>query len=247
MLKVARIDGTDLMNAVAGARTCWDSMDKSDSDNKYIGVSDMKLLDRLFNKTKHESVFEHAVNTFYVSGISRAVLQEIVRHRMNSISVKSTRFTLKKLAKSGIDLLKGKTPMELRAALEELSSDEIESEYGQILEDASAHLVLIGNHRINLRNVINLHELLKEFRNDTSLSNDVGKYGLTEALKVSLVISINLRSMKNMLRLRLASSALPEFRILMHGILQEMPRQQYELLKPTVDEVLPKKNKEKKE
>lgn len=53
-------------------RTCWDSHDESDT-------------------------LEHLVYTFDIDGISRACLQELARHRMASLSVNSTRYTLKKL------------------------------------------------------------------------------------------------------------------------------------------------------
>ena len=39
------------------------------------------------------------VYTFYIEGISRACLQELVRHRAASLTVKSTRYTLKELLK----------------------------------------------------------------------------------------------------------------------------------------------------
>ena len=40
---------------------------------------------------------EHITYNFYVQGISRACLQELARHRIASLSVKSTRYTLKEL------------------------------------------------------------------------------------------------------------------------------------------------------
>jgi len=49
----------------------------------------------------HESVLEHLVYTFDIEGISRACLQELARHRITSMTVKSTRYTLKELAEAG--------------------------------------------------------------------------------------------------------------------------------------------------
>ena len=43
-------------------------------------------------KTGHMSVFEHAYFTFHVSGISRACLAQLSRHRHLSLSVRSQRF-----------------------------------------------------------------------------------------------------------------------------------------------------------
>ena len=74
-------------------RTCWQSFDKSDNG----GEKDKELIDRVGNKFKHASTLEHLVYSFYIQGISRALLQELARHRMASLSVKSTRYTLKEL------------------------------------------------------------------------------------------------------------------------------------------------------
>lgn len=48
-------------------------------------------------KNKHLSCIEHAVLSFEIDGISRGCLQELVRHRIASYTVASTRFRLRKL------------------------------------------------------------------------------------------------------------------------------------------------------
>ena len=52
---------------------------------------------KVCNKYKHSSALEHVSLTFDIDGISRACLQELARHRMTSLTVKSTRYTLKEL------------------------------------------------------------------------------------------------------------------------------------------------------
>jgi len=74
-------------------RTCWQSFDNSDDG----GQKDKDLINRVGNKFKHSSTLEHLTYTFYISGVSRALLQELARHRIASPSVKSTRYTLKEL------------------------------------------------------------------------------------------------------------------------------------------------------
>lgn len=74
-------------------RTCWNSHDKSSKE------ADKELIYRVGNKLKHASTLEHIVYHFHIKGISRACLQELARHRMASLSVKSTRYTLKELKK----------------------------------------------------------------------------------------------------------------------------------------------------
>ena len=75
-------------------RTCWNSHNKSDK-----GKLDESLIYRVGNINKHKSVLEHLFYSFDIKGISRACLQELARHRMASLSVKSTRYTLKELNK----------------------------------------------------------------------------------------------------------------------------------------------------
>jgi len=78
-------------------RTCWQSFDNSDDG----GEKDKDLINRVGNKFKHSSTLEHLTYTFYIAGVSRALLQELARHRMASPSVKSTRYTLKELKECG--------------------------------------------------------------------------------------------------------------------------------------------------
>jgi len=76
---------------------CWDTPSKSISHM-------LDRMDRVGNKNKHGSTLEHIQYTFDIDGISRACLQELARHRMASLSVKSTRYTLKELRAVGANL-----------------------------------------------------------------------------------------------------------------------------------------------
>ena len=68
-----------------------------------IGNKDKELIHRVGNKNKHSSTLEHLNYTFDIDGISRACLQELARHRHTSLSVKSTRYTLKELKEADIE------------------------------------------------------------------------------------------------------------------------------------------------
>jgi thymidylate synthase (FAD) len=92
-LQVTLLHHTPLTICSNAIRTCWQSFDKSDDG----GEKDRDLIDRVGNKFKHASTLEHLSYNFYIKGISRALLQELARHRMASLSVKSTRYTLKEL------------------------------------------------------------------------------------------------------------------------------------------------------
>lgn len=119
-IKVTLLHHTPLYISADGARTCWDSFDKSDtcrhenfSDNNalkiemcddccaisktvHIGTRDLALIDRVGNQFHHASILEHITFNFFIDGISRACLQEVSRHRHTSLSVKSSRYVLAK-------------------------------------------------------------------------------------------------------------------------------------------------------
>ncbi|MCK9578613.1 FAD-dependent thymidylate synthase [bacterium] len=66
-------------------RTCYQSYSKitEDSSSRFI---------RMILENEHESVLEHASATFRISGISRAMTHQLVRHRLASYSQKSQRY-----------------------------------------------------------------------------------------------------------------------------------------------------------
>ena len=76
---------------------CKDFSNYYKEDNERTGPKDRELIHRVGNKNKHASTLEHINYTFDIDGISRACLQELARHRHASMSVKSTRYTLKEL------------------------------------------------------------------------------------------------------------------------------------------------------
>lgn len=110
-IKVTLLHHTPLYIASDGARTCWSSQDKSDTERTYedipfgktrslttikIGPKDLALIDRVGNQFHHSSILEHISFNFFIDGISRACLQELARHRIASLSVKSSRYVLAK-------------------------------------------------------------------------------------------------------------------------------------------------------
>ena len=106
-MTVKLLHSTPLWVASKAIRKCWASEDKSDTLTHYdavlevfdtnTGPKDKELIHRVGNKNKHASTLEHINYTFDIDGISRACLQELARHRHASMSVKSTRYTLKEL------------------------------------------------------------------------------------------------------------------------------------------------------
>lgn len=206
--KVTLLHNSPLWIAAHGARTCWNSHDKSDTDLVegmpiICGTDDMDLIDRVGNKFKHASILEHLVYTFYITDFSRAVLQELSRHRMASPSVKSTRYTLKELKTEdpfttfGLDYLKGAKAR------------------------ATKYLVLTGEPNVDATTIVQL-ELLRRLV-AAGISNDKVKYAMPEAYKVSDQLTINARSLQNFLSLRTDKSALWEIREVAYALYEALP------------------------
>ena len=76
--------------AALAALTCH-----ANTDREFVPC---EVLARII-KAGHESILEHINLTYSIKGISRALLQELSRHRHISLSVESTRHTLKKQLK----------------------------------------------------------------------------------------------------------------------------------------------------
>lgn len=107
--EVVLLQDTGIGVAETAARTCYDSF--SNSENGVINyieenmpdakmcddineIEESNLLGDLAWTYFHHSILEHANLSFLVRGTSRGVLQEHARHRIQAISVRSTRYTM---------------------------------------------------------------------------------------------------------------------------------------------------------
>jgi thymidylate synthase (FAD) len=90
-MKVELISITDKPEKVIeqAARVCYQSGDKATPE------SAAKMLPRLL-EMGHESPFEHAYATFRITGCSRAMTHQLVRHRLMAVSQKSQRYVTEK-------------------------------------------------------------------------------------------------------------------------------------------------------
>lgn len=191
-MKITLLHYTPLNICSHAIRTCYQSFAKGDNG----GEIDMGLIDRISNKYKHSSTLEHLYFNFYIQGISRACLQELSRHRIASLSVKSTRYTLGELKKEdpfGID----------------------------DTQRARKYCLLTENKQVNMAIISaleNLRQILLE-----NISNDIAKYALPEAYLTELTWSINARSLQNFLSLRSDKRALKEIRDLAYNLYNALP------------------------
>lgn len=249
-----------LFTSVTGARTCWDSFDKSDTriietcnncgstnieksiHDTYIcydcdsesmtctivdipGDKDKELIERVGLKYKHSSILEHIVFSFKIEDVSRALLQELARHRLSSPSVRSTRYTLKEF-KNEDKFCTYKLEDDL---LKLIISDEQ-------AERASKYLVWTGNSKVDGRSVLALEQLRRSV--NEGISNDLAKYSLPDSLKTELTWTINLRSLRNFLFLRLNKSALWEIQNLAMSIALAIPDNYRYLINDIIDDSL---------
>ena len=240
-IKVTLLHHTPLYIASDGARTCWSSQDKSDTIRTRpslddsprflepahirIGPKDLALIDRVGNQFHHASILEHISMNFFIDGISRACLQEIVRHRVSSFSVKSSRYTLTELKR-------------LSPFVDELGNLYVNGNGEYTNKDgilASDYLVQRSNDNVNKQNVRTL-DALRDILSDGA-SNDEAKYCMSEAYRTQLTWSINLRSLQNFLTLRTSKKALPEIQHLAHLIYESLPTDIKSLVAHCVDPV----------
>lgn len=186
LMNIKLLNFTPLEIAIKAIRKCYDSC----SDN--LGEKDMKLLESII-KNDHTSTIEHINYTFEIDGISRACLQELARHRHASLSVESTRYTLRNL-------------------IQEYKKDNfLYSDY----------LVLTGDNQMDQWSIDSLNRVISLL--EKGYKNDQAKYLLPESYKTNLILTINARSLRNFLKLRSSSKALWEIRELANNIFNAIP------------------------
>ncbi len=191
-MQITLLHHTPLYICSHAIRTCWQSFDKSDGG----GEKDRDLIDRVGNKFKHASTLEHLNYTFYIKGMSRACLQEVARHRHASLSVKSSRYTLKELKEE-------KEPLNI--------------------ERGEKYLVYTKNEAVDTASLNALNALREILL--SGASNDIAKYCLPESYKTELTYTVNARSLQNFISLRSDKAALWEIRNLAKALFEALPEE----------------------
>ncbi len=182
------IDAVDEMeyNAAYAMLTCHANTDKLQSEEPATFI-------KRAIKMGHESILEHITLTFKVNDLSRACLQELARHRHISLSVESTRHTLKKKI-LGEDILTLVSDYTLNFEGEKISAEDL--------------------------NVSFLLSMIREF---PRIPNDDLKYFIPEWWPTNLVLTLNIRELRHILKLRTSPAALQEFQDLAHKLFEAVP------------------------
>lgn len=176
-MKVELLDKKGTLELLAfAARKSHLSEDRLDSKGDTLGPNDKRLIKMLI-RLGHLSPFEHIGYTFHIEDISRTLLQEIARHRLLSLTVESTRFTLRKSLQTE-DLHKFLPPFDLtddereyyfkvyKFLLEKSKSRKNDELKYFLPESFKTSLVMTVNAR-ELRHLFDLrlgHQALYEFR-----------------------------------------------------------------------------------
>ena len=156
-------------------------------NNEGRQVDNKDFLTRII-KNKHESVLEHISLSYRIDGISRALLQELTRHRHTSASVESTRHTLRNKLKDTVwfnDL------------------------FNSVSDDMKEFLVVFA----------------KFADNHPDMPNDQLKYFIPEFWPVKLILSLNVRELRLILRLRTSPGVLKEFQVLARTLADALPEE----------------------
>ena len=179
-------------NAAYAMLICHANTDKLIS---LISKKSTKFLKRAI-KAGHYSVLEHITLTYEVTNLSRACLQELARHRHISLSVESTRHTLKEKIK-------------------DLTSKYLGTEEGMKLH---------------------IHSLSAILESCPNISNDELKYYIPEFWPTNLVLTANIRALRELIMKRTNSAALKEFQDLAHKLFEAVPDEFKYLLEDCVHE-----------
>lgn len=186
-------DGEDIMSALFGmefsGRACYQSFNKPNPLTKKNADYIRHLID-----SGHESVLEHATVNFYITGISRALSHELVRHRMFNFSQQSQRFVNEEEAR--VVLPPAIAPdSEGAGAIRRVAEKALE-EYREIVAHLQPKLEAEGLHPIAAR---------KQAR-------EAARAVLPNCIETRIAVTGNHRALRNFLWRRLDPSADAEIR-----------------------------------
>lgn len=216
-------------------------------------IDDSELLKSLAWVHHHHSILEHTNLTFYIQGTSRAVLQEYARHRLQAISVKSTRYTMSNILYAFIASFRADMPkewftdkivsfnmfvqedMDYHKLIATQIFDKLMFQYKNLLGPELFKLCL-SNENLefwNLSNEINKPEdIFRTFLTGKTKRNvgDNFKDIVDDNWKTDLVSTFNLRSLKNFLQLRNSGAAYFQIEILAKEMQRVIPEKYLNLI-----------------
>lgn len=272
--KVILLNQSGIGSAEIAARTCYDSFNNSENawvkdfpslvddihDNPpghhsiidSINSTDQsELLHDLAWTYHHHSILEHASLTYYISGTSRGVLQEHSRHRIQAISVRSTRYTMsdilyifiasqrdsdskswfiQKISELDMFVVVGQDQLFEAAQLyEKLLHQQIKLGSQEFLRTCLSKTNL---ENYNTSKSSSASDVLKSLQQGKKKRNvgDSFKWIVTDNWKVDLVVTFNLRSLKNYFDLRDSGAAWFQIQWLAEEMKKTTPKKYLKLI-----------------
>ncbi len=223
--------------AEIAARTCYDSF--ANSENEAIrqaadildvdainAIDDSDLLSQLAWVHHHHSIIEHSTLSYLVRGTSRGVLQEHARHRVQSISVRSTRYTMSSVINAFVAaVISGEGEAAFVRHVLPLDLLVVADEAYQRIEIAGMYAKLHYHYTLAPDDFLNsavaksslglletpadadtLYAALQAGKKKRNVG-DAFKHIVSDNWKVDMVITFNLRSLKNYFDLRTSGAA----------------------------------------
>ncbi len=261
--EVILMQDTGIGVAEAAARTCYDSfenseneairsmecaMPSSDTCEQINTIEESSLLNDLAWTHFHHSILEHANLSFLIRGTSRGVLQEHARHRIQAISVRSTRYTMSSVINAFVAsqttedkefFVKKVLGFEMFVTCDEAYNRiEIGAMYDklrfqtQMVENfneiavAKSSLTLLEEFKGNSEALYDALESGKKKRN----VGDAFKHIISDNVKVDMVVTFNLRSLKNYFTLRDSGAAYFQIRWLAQEMMRKTPSKYLDLI-----------------
>jgi len=261
--EVVLLQDTGIGVSEAAARTCYDSFDNSENEvikniknsmpdfnmcNSINEIGDSNLLGDLAWTYFHHSILEHANLSFLIRGTSRGVLQEHARHRIQAISVRSTRYTMSSLINAFVasQSIQDKeffiskvlefdmfvtsdetyNRIEIGAIYDKLKYQSIIVDDFNSIAVAKSSLPLLEQIQNNPQELYEALEAGKKKRN----VGDAFKHIISDNVKVDMVVTFNLRSLKNYFSLRDSGAAFFQIRWLAQEMMRVTPSKYLDLI-----------------
>ena len=263
--EVVLMQDTGIGVAEAAARTCYDSFANSENEAiKYIedsmpdsstckeinSIEESNLLNDLAWTYFHHSILEHANLSFLIRGTSRGVLQEHARHRIQAISVRSTRYTMSSVINAFVaSQLDNNREFFIDKILtfnmfvtsdKEYDKIEIGAIYDKLVYQKSKlgsdefNNIAVAKSSLNILKEFsgNPEALFKVLESGKKKRNvgDAFKHIITDNVKVDMVVTFNLRSLKNYFSLRDSGAAYFQIRWLAQEMMRKTPSKYLDLI-----------------
>ncbi len=258
--KVTLLQQSGLGVAEIAARTCYDSFENSENEcvktamehldtDAINNIDDSDLLANLAWVHHHHSIIEHATLSFLVQGTSRGVLQEHARHRLQAISVRSTRYTMSSVINAFVASLESSDgfaffleklldfnlfvitdekylAIEIKAIYDKLQF-QYEKDHEFITNAiAKSSLPFIEECKGDAETLFEAFQMGKKKRN----VGDGFKHVVSDNWKVDMVVTFNIRSLKNYFDLRDSGAAWFQIQWLAQAMKEVTPQKYLKLI-----------------